>query len=328
MKGRKRGELAVVAAFVLLGFLLGVQLKSVRLHSAVDATSASRLETLQELYNDLSNERDGLADQLATAQKELEDYRQAAASGEGSEALRQEVDYLSMVAGLTDVEGPGVMVVLQDSTAENTTGDEADYLIHDSDLLSVINELRDAGAQALSLNGQRILATSEIRCAGSVVLINGQRVTAPFVIYAIGDPTTLHNALTMRGGVVDVLSQWGIQVQVTQQHIPVFPVEKYTVDRDAKGIDFALLHPKALQLRHHVLAGHHIGIHPGGNPGPMYAIVGEDTDEGGGKHAVLLQIGNHLRGKGMGGENHVRVVPGNGLKQQIAEQSAELGHQV
>ena len=226
MKGRKRGELAVVAAFVLLGFLLGVQLKSVRLHSAVDATSASRLETLQELYNDLSNERDGLADQLATAQKELEDYRQAAASGEGSEALRQEVDYLSMVAGLTDVEGPGVMVVLQDSTAENTTGDEADYLIHDSDLLSVINELRDAGAQALSLNGQRILATSEIRCACSVVLINGQRVTAPFVIYAIGDPTTLHNALTMRGGVVDVLSQWKIQVNVTMSEKLL--IEKYS----------------------------------------------------------------------------------------------------
>src|SRR5699024_2632690 len=101
----------------------------------------------------------------------------------------------------------------------------ADYLIHDSDLLSVINELRDAGAQALSLNGQRILATSEIRCAGSVVLINGQRVTAPFVIYAIGDPTTLHNALTMRGGVVDVLSQWKIQVNVTMSEKLL--IEKY-----------------------------------------------------------------------------------------------------
>ena len=63
MEKRKRGELAVVAAFVLLGFLLALQLKSVRLHTAVDATSASRLETLQNLYNDLVNERDGLASQ-------------------------------------------------------------------------------------------------------------------------------------------------------------------------------------------------------------------------------------------------------------------------
>ena len=131
-----------------------------------------------------------------------------------------------MVAGLTDVEGPGVMVILQDSTATNTSGEEADYLIHDSDLLSVINELRDAGAQALSLNGERILATSEIRCAGSVVLINGQRVAAPFVLYAIGDPTTLYNALTMRGGVVDVLSQWKIQVNVTMSEKLL--IEKYS----------------------------------------------------------------------------------------------------
>ena len=93
-----------------------------------------------------------------------------------------------MVAGLTDVEGPGVSVILNDSKAENTTGDEADYLIHDSDLLSVINELRDAGAQAISFNGERILATSEVRCAGSVVMVNGKRFAAPFIIYAIGDP--------------------------------------------------------------------------------------------------------------------------------------------
>lgn len=225
-KRRKRGELAVVAAFLVLGFLLGLQLKSVRLHAGVDATSASRLETLQELYNNLVNERDGLKEQLTTAQKELADYRSAAASGEEKEALKAEVDYLSMVAGLTDVEGPGVMVILQDSTATNTTGDENDYLIHDSDLLSVVNELRDAGAQALSLNGERILATSEIRCAGSVVLINGQRLAAPFVIYAIGDPTTLYNALTMRGGVVDVLSQWKIQVNVTMSEKLL--IEKYS----------------------------------------------------------------------------------------------------
>lgn len=225
-KRRKRGELAVVAAFLVLGFLLGLQLKSVRLHAGVDATSASRLETLQELYNNLVNERDGLKEQLTTAQKELEDYRSAAVSGEESEALKAEVDYLSMVAGLTDVEGPGVMVILQDSTTSNTTGDENDYLIHDSDLLSVVNELRDAGAQALSLNGERILATSEIRCAGSVVMINGQRLAAPFIIYAIGDPTTLYNALTMRGGVVDVLGQWKIQVNVTMSEKLL--IEKYS----------------------------------------------------------------------------------------------------
>ncbi|BFK86640.1 DUF881 domain-containing protein [Pseudoflavonifractor gallinarum] len=225
-KRRKRGEFAVVAAFAVLGFLLAVQLKSVKLNTALDATSAGRLETLQELYNDLTTERDGLKSRLEETQKELEQYRDAAVSGESSAALKAEVEYLSMVAGLTDVEGPGVSVILSDSKAENTTGDEADYLIHDSDLLSVINELRDAGAQAISFNGERILSTSEVRCAGSVVMVNGKRFAAPFIIYAIGDPTTLYNALTMRGGVVDVLSQW--KINVTVQMSEKLLIEKYT----------------------------------------------------------------------------------------------------
>lgn len=231
-KKKARGELAVMAAFVVLGFLLAVQLKSVKINTAVDATSASRLETLQELYNDLSSERDDLKDRLSEAQAELEEYRNAAASGEASEALKAEMDRLSMAAGLTDVEGPGVMVVMSDSTAENTTGDEADYLIHDSDLLSVINELRDAGAQAISFNGERILATSEVRCAGSVVMVNGKRFAAPFILYAIGDPTTMYNALTMRNGVVNVLSQWKINVTVTMSDQLLIERYKGTLQTD------------------------------------------------------------------------------------------------
>ncbi|NCE63360.1 DUF881 domain-containing protein [Pseudoflavonifractor sp. 524-17] len=223
---RKRGELAVVFSFGLLGFLLALQLKSVKLNTAVETTGAARLETLQELYNNMAAERDELKLRLDEAQGELEEYRSAAASGQGSEALKTEVDRLSVIAGLTDVEGPGVMVVLNDSKAENTTGDEMDYLIHDSDLLTVINELRAAGAQAISFNGERILATSEVRCAGPVVMVNGKRFAAPFVIYAIGDPTTLYNALTMRNGVVDVLGQWKIQVNVTMSDCLL--IEKYT----------------------------------------------------------------------------------------------------
>lgn len=77
------------------------------------------------------------------------------------------------------MEGPGVTIILEDSSQANVTGNEADYLIHDNDLLSVINELRSAGAEAISLNGERILATSEVRCTGAVVTVNGRRYAAP-----------------------------------------------------------------------------------------------------------------------------------------------------
>ena len=228
---QNRGELAVMAVCVVVGFLLAAQLRGVQLAGAADATNASRLETLQSLYNDVVEERDGLTEQVGQLQSELELYRQQAASGdEGSEALKTELEQMEITAGLTDVDGPGVTVVLEDSTQANVTGDEADYLIHDNDILSVINELRSAGAEAISLNGERILATSEVRCTGAVVTVNGRRYAAPYVIFAIGDPDTLYSALTMRNGVVDILSQWGITVRVTASDQLLIPAYSGTVD--------------------------------------------------------------------------------------------------
>ncbi|MEG1857192.1 MAG: DUF881 domain-containing protein, partial [Pseudoflavonifractor sp.] len=171
MKMKNKGELAIGGVCILLGVLISVQLRSVKVNSADSAASAGRLETLQGLYNESADKNKALQDQLGQAQAELASFRNEAAAGGGaSEALKAEVERLEMEAGLTDLEGPGVTVALRDSSAANVTGDEQDYLIHDSDLLSVINELRDAGAEAISLNGERLLASSEVRCAGAVVV--------------------------------------------------------------------------------------------------------------------------------------------------------------
>ena len=99
------------------------------------------------------------------------------------------------------------------------------YVIHDEDILRVVNELRAAGAEAISLNGQRLTATSEIRCAGPTMSVNNVRSAAPFEIIAIGDSSTLENALKMRGGVVDTLKVWGIQMAIsprTSVQVPPF----------------------------------------------------------------------------------------------------------
>lgn len=213
---REKGGMSVALVCAVVGFLLASQLKSVQANTQAASSDTTRLETLQELYNQELDKSDNLQKQLEQAQKELSLYREEAAEGseEGS-ALRAEVENLEISAGLVDITGPGVTVILTDSAAANTTGDEADYLIHDNDLLSVVNELRSAGAEAISLNGERLLATSEIRCTGAVVTVNGRRYASPYVIFAIGDPDTLYNALTMRNGVVDILRQWKIGVEVT-----------------------------------------------------------------------------------------------------------------
>jgi len=226
---------AVTVVFAVVGFLLSSQLSSVRTNSQAAAQSAAadtaRLATLQDLYNKEVAKVEDLEKQLQQVTGDLDQYREQAAQGSSQgEALRAEVKKLEITAGMTDLVGPGVTVIMTDSSAVNTGTEEANYLIHDSDILSVVNELRSAGAEAISLNGERLLSNSEVRCAGSVVTVNGRRYAAPFVIFAIGDPVTLNDALCMRGGVVDVLGQWQIDVKVTASEELTVPKYQGTVE--------------------------------------------------------------------------------------------------
>ena len=225
-----KGSISVVC--VILGILLALQFKSVRENNQVDGLNTTRVQTMQNLLDEAREQNDRLLEQVKEMRKEVQSYREAAAgsSEQSDQALLDEIAYLQLAAGMTDVVGPGIEVVLEDSTAANTSGDEADYLIHDSDILSVVNELRDAGAEALSLNGNRILATSEIRCSGSVVTINGRRTSAPFVIDAIGDTDTMFNALMMRNGGVEVRKQGAIQVSATEVDELLVPAYDGTIE--------------------------------------------------------------------------------------------------
>ena len=198
------GKVSISVVCVILGILLALQFKSVRENNQIDALNTTRVQTLQNLLDETREQNDRLSEQVKEMRKEVQSYREAAAgsSEQSDQALLDEIAHLQLAAGMTDVVGPGIEV----------------------------NELRDAGAEALSLNGNRILATSEIRCSGSVVTINGRRTSAPFVIDAIGDTDTMFNALMMRNGVVDVLKQWSIQVSVTEVDELLVPAYDGTIE--------------------------------------------------------------------------------------------------
>ena len=142
-----------------------------------------------------------------------------------------------ILSGETAVHGPGISIKLSDSSWSNTTGaDENYYVIHDEDLLRVINELRNAGAEAIAINGERLIATSEIRCVGAMVNVNNNRYSAPYTITAVGNADELYNAMYMRQGVVDSLKIWGIQVDVSKS-------SDLTIDGYGGGLEFKYAKP-------------------------------------------------------------------------------------
>jgi uncharacterized protein YlxW (UPF0749 family) len=144
---------------------------------------------------------------LRDDKKRLEDI--IAQGADGKEALNAELQEARTQAGLTEVTGPGVFITLADSKKQPMLGvDPQSYLIHDRDINDVINELKASGAEAVAVGNQRVVASTSIRCAGPVALVNEVKETAPFVIRAIGDPATLLNALNISNGVLDGIRRY------------------------------------------------------------------------------------------------------------------------
>ncbi len=128
-----------------------------------------------------------------------------------SAASDKQLGEARFLAGLTPVQGPGVVVTLNDSQKSlpsMPSGMAPPNIIHDSDINQVVNELKAAGAEAIAVNDQRLVATSSVRTAGPTILINFTPTTPPFVVKAIGSPKTLATALNMPGGVASQLKSY------------------------------------------------------------------------------------------------------------------------
>ena len=123
------------------------------------------------------------------------------------EEAQKEIKEGNKMIGLTDVKGPGVTITLTDSKIDpETVFNPNALLLHDMDILSIVNELRNTGAEAISINDQRVITTTSIKCGGAIININGERIGAPFIIKAIGLPENLAN-LDRPGGYLDNLRE-------------------------------------------------------------------------------------------------------------------------
>jgi uncharacterized protein YlxW (UPF0749 family) len=125
--------------------------------------------------------------------------------------LNKELQTMKFLAGLTEVNGPGVQVTLIDSQKKPvlpTDQARQSNLIHDFDMLSIINELKASGAEAIAINGKRIVSTTPVRCVGPVVLVNNIPTPPPYVIQAIGDREAMLAALNLPDGVLTEIRKY------------------------------------------------------------------------------------------------------------------------
>lgn len=211
-----KAQIAIGVLCAALSFAVVLQYKSVKSNMKnVTLTSEQERIVLREENAALKEKNADLALQMGVMQNDIEEYRNAAEkNGDYEAALTGQLRRAEALAGLSSLSGQGVKIVLSDSSA---TGEGAveEFIIHDSDLRLVITELAAAGAEAISINGQRIVAMSAVRCVGPVITINEVKTAPPFEILAIGDKKTLEAAVNMRGGIADLFANYKIDLQMT-----------------------------------------------------------------------------------------------------------------
>ena len=191
----------------LLGAMLGLSVKTQRVKNAVD--NADRLQGMAALIK--ANAAD--QDRIAQLQKDNAQLVKSVPSDTGRvKLLAKQLAQAQFLAGLTDVKGPGVIVTLNDSKNPFPNGLPPGMtppnVIHDTDINQVVNELKAAGAEAVSVNDQRLVAVSPVRCAGPTVFVNNTPQTPPYVIKAIGNPKTLEAAVSMAGGIASQIKSF------------------------------------------------------------------------------------------------------------------------
>lgn len=158
-----------------------------------------------------------LAEESNRLQEKIREYEKKFASNENEyEQLVEEAEDLRLLLGNLTGEGKGIRVTLQDGEYDPTSVNPNDYIVHESHVFKVLNELKISGAQAITINGQRLMANSFIQCTGPVITVDGKQHPAPFVIEAVGDSATLSASLNLKGGVINQLLNENIVVTVEE----------------------------------------------------------------------------------------------------------------
>jgi len=212
---------------VIMGFITAIQLKSNFTYQGIVT-----IPKLLELQNEIKNaeaENKQLTESISEQAVKLAEYKAGVEStGSAFGNMKNELITMRNYSNYDSIQGPGIIMTLNDSQQEIAEGEDiAWYLIHDIDILEIVNELRMAGAEAISINDERVTATTSIRCGGPTINIDGKRHAVPFIIKAIGDPKALEaSAIAPESYIELYMSYSGIQVKILQ--VEKLSIEGYT----------------------------------------------------------------------------------------------------
>lgn len=208
----KKGKITMTVIIGVMCFILVyVMFMQFKVVSETDITSLTtkreselreELESWQSKYEDTSN-------QLAQAQDNLDEYKNKINDTQASsELVDKELQQAELYLGKTDVHGQGIIIELSDGSSN----------IVAEDLINLMNELKTAEAEAISVNGQRVTNLTEFADVDSYIVVNGTRLSSPYTIQVIGNQKYLESGITAKGGFSDDMTSKGKNISITENN--------------------------------------------------------------------------------------------------------------
>lgn len=204
---RKYFTLLIVC--IITGFIIGFSYNLSKDNRAIGIILSNEYQQenvyRQQLISQQERNKE-LSDELQALDEKVRQYELDLASDETQyEEMLEKANDLRLLLGHLPVSGEGIRVKLEDGEYDPSSTNPNDYIVHESHIFKIITEMKIAGAEGLSINGQRLTANSYIVCNGPVITVDGNQYPAPFVIEAIGNKDTLADSLEINGGVMDQL---------------------------------------------------------------------------------------------------------------------------
>ena len=227
MNNKKMISLIIGIMCILLSYGIAAQIKLTQNIGSVVSTNANENELRDEVLK-AKEKYDNLYSELERVEQRLEKERTNATKNNGGLTdLESNIKEGNKSLGLTEVNGQGIIVKLNDNQKTNINnyiGDPNDLIVHYTDIIRVINELKNAGAEAISINDQRVILSSSIQCDGNVIKVNEVKIGAPFEIKAIGFSEYLSGALNRQGGyLMNLRDYWGIETSIEKSNNITIP---------------------------------------------------------------------------------------------------------
>ena len=217
-KSKSRTAMAVAIGLVTFVFfaVVFIQVKTVSIID-ISAIETMRESELREELSSWKSKYDEVSSRLEETDEIINAYKNDIQNNsESSEVLKNELKLSEMYLGKKDVQGEGIIIKLKDTESKQVVSE---------DLLSLVNELRLAGAEAISINDERIISRTDIvNVESKFIIVNGKRVNGPYVVKAIGNKKYLESSITIKGGFID-------EMEANEKDVSYEVLDKVTINK-------------------------------------------------------------------------------------------------